>query len=714
MGLLAPLYALAAVALVGPILFHLIRRQPRGEVSFSSLMFLSPSPPRLTRRSRLDNLWLLLLRVLALLLIAIAFMRPFFRQDQFLNTALVGRRIVLLIDTSGSMQRGDVWAAAQRTATEVLGNLSPTDQVALYSIDSKLTALLPLDDLGTTAPEVTRQAAKEALVQLEPTWQSTELTEGLMSLADLIASQSIADSLPAGTNHEVVLITDLHSGIRLEGLQGFAWPESISLDVRQVLPAKVGNAHLSLLQSADEGPASTTLEPDKTASAGTTSATVRVRVENDSDAQTTPLQLSWANAEGPLADRGTGLQIPPGQVRVVPLGERPPTADRIVLLGDAWDGDNTLYLVQPTRTTRQIVYCGTNQSLPEEDLSYFLKQAPLSSELIRREVVAVAADELPARLESPETCAVVLEPTAAVLRQSAAIAGFADRGGVVLICMSRPIAENRDEAANTERVSGFLRELLHEHNLSVSEGTTDDFSLLAKVDFAHPVFAPLADPRFNDFSKLRFWSHRQVALPADSEVRTVASLDDQDPLLLEATRGAGRVWLLTAGWQPTASSLGLSTKFFPILMGLVDPHARRHPRQLSYEVGEPIEVNDPQQAVVTTANAEPVEDGQVVRHAQAIELRRPGLFWLQDGDSRQQVAVQVPASESRLAPLDVAQVEQYGIPVGSLASDVRRHESLRQMQREELESKQRLWQWLLGACLVVLIFETWLAGWQSR
>ena len=48
---------MAAVA--APIVFHLIRRSPRGEVPFSSLMFLSPTPPRLTRRSRLDHLLLL-------------------------------------------------------------------------------------------------------------------------------------------------------------------------------------------------------------------------------------------------------------------------------------------------------------------------------------------------------------------------------------------------------------------------------------------------------------------------------------------------------------------------------------------------------------------------------------------------------------------------------------------------------------------------------
>ena len=69
MSLLTPLYVLGLMAVAAPVVFHLIRRTPRGEVPFSSLMFLSPTPPRLTRRSRLDNLLLLLLRRLLLLLL---------------------------------------------------------------------------------------------------------------------------------------------------------------------------------------------------------------------------------------------------------------------------------------------------------------------------------------------------------------------------------------------------------------------------------------------------------------------------------------------------------------------------------------------------------------------------------------------------------------------------------------------------------------------
>ena len=85
MSFLTPFFLLGALAIAGPIVFHLIRRTPRGEVPFSSLMFLTPTPPRLTRRSRLDNVLLLLLRAAALGLLALAFARPFLRQAASLD-----------------------------------------------------------------------------------------------------------------------------------------------------------------------------------------------------------------------------------------------------------------------------------------------------------------------------------------------------------------------------------------------------------------------------------------------------------------------------------------------------------------------------------------------------------------------------------------------------------------------------------------------------
>lgn len=103
MGVLVPLYLAGLTALSLPLILHLVRRTPRGRQEFSSLMFLSPTPPRLTRRSRLDQMLLLLLRLAALALVTLAFCRPFLRETASLSFAdLTGKRLAILIDTSAA------------------------------------------------------------------------------------------------------------------------------------------------------------------------------------------------------------------------------------------------------------------------------------------------------------------------------------------------------------------------------------------------------------------------------------------------------------------------------------------------------------------------------------------------------------------------------------------------------------------------------------
>src|SRR6187397_723860 len=118
MSFLAPLFLLGGAVIIGPIIFHLIRRTTREVTPFSSLMFLQPTPPRVTKRSRIENLWLLLLRCLALALLALAFARPFLpRPASSLPLAEgAGKRTVILLDTSASMRRENLWEDARRKA----------------------------------------------------------------------------------------------------------------------------------------------------------------------------------------------------------------------------------------------------------------------------------------------------------------------------------------------------------------------------------------------------------------------------------------------------------------------------------------------------------------------------------------------------------------------------------------------------------------------
>ncbi|MEQ1752257.1 MAG: BatA domain-containing protein, partial [Prosthecobacter sp.] len=76
---LFPLYLLGGSAIIGPILMHLRRRPPQDRVEFSSLMFLDAQTPMPVSKRRLENWLLLLLRCLALLLLALMFARPLWR-----------------------------------------------------------------------------------------------------------------------------------------------------------------------------------------------------------------------------------------------------------------------------------------------------------------------------------------------------------------------------------------------------------------------------------------------------------------------------------------------------------------------------------------------------------------------------------------------------------------------------------------------------------
>lgn len=702
MGLLAPLYALAALAVIGPIIFHLIKRQPTGQQRFSSLMFLTPSPPRLTRRSRLDNILLLLLRALAILLIAAAFARPFFRQESLLDRALDGRNIAVLIDTSASMQRTDVWASAQEQAIKLMDSLSPADRVCLYTVDDDLHSVVAFDTERKTDAASQQQAVRAAVASLKPTWRGSKVADGLRALTDQFQAASIAGKIDAASQNELVFITDLHLNCGVESLQGYPWPQAVRLDVRQVRPKMLGNARASLAAKDEDS------KEDE--------ERLKVRVENNSDSAEQSFELKWMAGTTPIAGAQTMLQVPPGQVRMIPVPTQPANADRLELSGDSWDGDNSLFIAKPVPKREKIVFIGEVAKSKEEDLAYFLEQAPLSTGLVRRSVERVSRGELTAILAannsvdvtiSEKLQAVIIEPPFSE-SDAKSLREFASSGGCVIVCLARPSTDASIAGQSIER-------LLDCEQVTVSEAVTKDFALLSAIDYTSPVFKPFADPRFNDFSKIRVWTHRRLELKASTDssnlIQTIASLDDGTPWLLRNPVDSGNVWVMTSGWQPASSQLGLSSKFVPILLGMLDPTGRSLSAQMVYSVGESIPVDDLPELVVSRS------DGSLVAVEPiggSLQIDAPGLYNLQSAGVRRQVAVQVPSSEVQLTPMDVDVFDQYGVEMGKVKSDVERKQSARQLQAVELEQKQRVWQWLLAAGLLVLAIETVLAGLFAR
>ncbi len=703
MGLLAPLYALAALAVAAPILFHLIRRQPRGQSEFSSLMFLQPSPPTLTRRSRLDNLFLLLLRGLALLLIAIAFARPFMRSVELADSQAVSREIIVLVDTSGSMQRADVWKLAVDTARDYVKGLGKTDQVALATFDTKLKVHVPLPEVSSNEvpPPAAQSAVLTELDKLEPGYRATGMARCLIEAVELLQGRSANQSTADGRIREIVLISDLHESSGIEALQGFAWPENIRLDVRRVSSQTPGNARAGILQSAvaSEGGEQPAAERDDL---------LRVRVENNKSSTQMEFDLRWLGKDGAAGPNVAHVQVPPGQVRVVPVPLPPEGQQQLELLGDKTVHDNVIDVPRTAPRVERIAFLGQTRAKPEEDLFFFLSQVPLSTPVRRVSFERVELAQLATAASDDALAGLVVEwpvddKALRVIDECLAV------GKPVIVVLSRPLLSDGAESSNG---NAQLKSLLDiDGEVEVREAELAGHAMWTDIDFRHPLFQPLADAKFNDFGKVRFWAHRDLRLPdnireTDPELRVLARFDDRSPAILHRSVGRGDLWVLTAGWQATGSQLALSTKFVPLVFGMLDPRGRSLQLDAIYEVGETIPVTDGAQAKLTGLDESPV----ATEDASPLIVDKPGLYWLTEDEKRRQIAVVLPASESQLDQIDLDRFEQYGVVTGKSDSATERREAARLSQVQELENRQKLWRWLLVGALVIMFVETLVAA----
>src|SRR5689334_7724547 len=92
---------LAAAAL--PLLIHLLNRQRHKPVRWAAMRFVLAAYRKTRRRVELENLLLLLLRMGAVALLALALARPFTGRDSPLASLTDTRRVVVLvIDGSAS------------------------------------------------------------------------------------------------------------------------------------------------------------------------------------------------------------------------------------------------------------------------------------------------------------------------------------------------------------------------------------------------------------------------------------------------------------------------------------------------------------------------------------------------------------------------------------------------------------------------------------
>lgn len=690
MNFLAPLFLAGAAAIALPIFFHLIRRTTRDRLLFSSLRFLKPSPPRMNRRSRLENLFLLLLRCTALALLAAGFARPFLRRDATNETPPnPNRRIAVLVDTSASMRRPGVWDDARAKAAALIRRAQPQDECAVLTFDRTSTPRFSFEEWARTPAGERSATAIGRLDDVQPGWSATHLGDALITAAESLQDQG---DTPFTGRKEIVLITDLQEGSRLDRVQGYDWPKDVALRVEIARPAIAGNAGLQIIN-------------DPHGTVASTSTVVRVRVTNASDSRKEQFTVAWARS-GSDAPVGTPQEIyvPPGQSRTVSLPAPTNAApDRIVLLGDDEPFDNTVHVFPPEPVQLPIVFVGNDTLDDSKEPLFFLRRAlPTTPGLAIR--LSVASPSAPAAAGVLEAAALIVSTGTLEAPAADAVQGAIHAGKTFLF------APRRTEDFTT------LARLLGLPSIAAEEKKPATYAMLGDLDFRHPLLAAFADPRFSDFTRIHFWKYRRIDPQVLPNARIIARFDTGDPAWIEIPLKKGRILVLTSGWQPEDSQLALSTKFVPLLFSMIESAgAPLRPSTAVQLVDAPVVLpeNSRGGVVVRAPGAEPITlPAGTTRFTDA---RTPGVYEITEGTTTQKVAVNLDPSESLTAPRNPDDLERVGAPVADpVAKPTPSPVRAAQLAAAEAEGRQKLWRWFLIATLAVLLIETAVAGWSLR
>ncbi len=257
MNFLNPLFLFGLGAAAIPVLIHLFTRRKPREVRFPSLDFLTEVNQSEIRRLRLKQWLLLLLRTLAVALLAMAMARPSLqggaRASGRGGSGSAASTLVALVDVSGSMGAPDsdgrpLTATARRVVESLLATLGPADELLLVPYDRTPR---PLSD----APIADAARLRAAAQALAPTASATDHAAALA-----LAARALAAS--RALNRELFWVSDFQrAGFGDRGLEAPPGPWGTSrvylvpLAPRSRANAALTNAALAPAADAGQTPA---------------------------------------------------------------------------------------------------------------------------------------------------------------------------------------------------------------------------------------------------------------------------------------------------------------------------------------------------------------------------------------------------------------------------------------------------------------------------
>lgn len=678
--LLAPLFLLGLGTLVVPVIVHLIHRHKRESIPFPSLMFIQRIPYKDVRRQQLRHKLLFAIRCLALILLALAFARPFLENATEATAAdIAGREVVILLDRSHSMRFGDRWQRGVEQARARLDLLGPLDRATVV--------------LFAETAEVTGETAIE---RAQPTAGGTRYGSALQ-LAGRILSES------EQPEREVVLITDF---------QRSGW-DRVS-DVR--LPGGTIVTAVDLSEDETHNISLPFVSLRQEVLSGREWVSVTTRVVNGGERQVVGLRVA-------LVLNGQELQS--RTVTVDPLGSTAVTFSPVLLPEgvsrgavtagtDALPQDNTVvFVLSPSNSLSALIL---ESSDARENQSLFLRRALEIGDRPSFRVDVRPLREF--RLSDLDGRSVLVLNDAPLPggRAGQRIREFVENGGGLLVVLGERNGPQTWPANVVDLLPGVVGA-----RVDLDRGPIT----MSTMEYGNPVFDVFSAPRSGDFSAAKFFRYRDLTV--DDPQSVLARYSDGQVALAEKRFGDGIVLVWTSTADTYWNDLALQPVFLPFVHRMMRYLAGYEEVRPFFIVGETLKLTreSPDKSIQALMDGggdlvvqAPSGNRTIVQAGAGepvVELTEQGFYEIRQVDGGKVppafVAVNIDPSESDLAKLDIEEFLGAVTPMGDEGSVGAR---ARKLTVEEREHRQQLWWYLLIAAMLMLVAETAISNRLSR
>ena len=668
MAFLNPIFLLGAIAAGVPLLVHLVRRTRAPRIQFPSLMFLRKIEQKTIRRRKLRNLLLLLIRCAALLLLALAFARPFFTGSTPVSASGDHNSTVILVDGSYSMRYGDVFNRVRQSARNMINDAASGDQLAVVVFSKSYQVLMPLK------PDLAE--ATTAVNQMQPGLDSTDYLQAIQ------AADAILKDAGRG-QHRIYLISDFQDA----GWNRSAPPVKLSSDVKlfpiDVSDPKAANLAVIGVDSdavvyAQKYAGKVVARVGNFSTEDADDVTIEFKL-NDLPVERKPLRLG---AGGSQNVEFTGFNVPEGSNRA-----------SVEITGDTFTLDNKYFFTIKRENQSRVLAIDTASRGRSE--SFFLQQALAAGENNQYALTVKSAGSVnPSELD---TSSVVIVNDAAISEGLAvSLKGFVERGGGLIIA-----AGKHTDASDFNRGLGAIAPAQLGETVQ-SRG----YAVMSQVKADHPVFGAFA--RSGRLTSTRVYGYHRATGKAGT--LTLAALDDGSPIIVEGSAGRGRVLMITTTLDTAWSDLPLTPMFLPLMRQMLEYLGGRE-SAAAYIIGQAFTTaadKDGSLPAIDSPGGKRVDDIRKNSSGeQSLDAGEIGFYRLRYRDRDAFVAVNLDTKESDLGKLSV---DELIASVSPSADDVAAQSTkLPVLTAEEKEAKQRLWLPLLLTVLLLFVAEAIIA-----